>query len=214
MIKGIGWATILIAVLTLICQVVDFIFAPAAYRGVAFISFNPDVPGCAEAYDELCAKPSFIYSPKILIPVMQILDLPTKWGHKYDGNDYILTLKDTYKILIGRIVIFPSRNHVGPAELYAYADDPKEAMDIANSIAYQYRDYFQQKGYAPPISIVDETNGKLVSRWKGIFPSRVFFFFMIALFIGLGIVLICWGRKFPPPLPVGQVPETAPISKY
>jgi len=211
MIMGIGWASVIIASLTLIYQVCGYIFQPARYCASVFISFNLTAPGGTEARDAIDTKKTFLCSRKILLPVIYDLKLTQKWGAKLFESDYVLKSDDAYYVLLSRMDVYPLKNPQDVVELDVFSDDRKEATAIADSIALYCRDYFQKKDSPPPISLKAPPEARMA---KLSMVSWLIPWCISMHFIGLGIFLIFWGRRFPRVFPPPEEPLARFIAGY
>ena len=78
-------------------------------------------------------------SEVVLSNVIATLDLNEKWGKKFNNGETLKT-SETMLILKNSMVLNPVRN-TKLITITVYSDDPKEAAQIANSVADSYRQY-------------------------------------------------------------------------
>jgi succinoglycan biosynthesis transport protein ExoP len=147
--KTVILAVFLLVVIT--ATLVTFIL-PESYASVARIKIERDVSdiqGLAErpayGYDPYFIQTEFevIQSEKVLGKVIDLLDLNTVWGRKYQNGEKLKTT-ETMTILKGRLALRPVRN-TSLIEIRVYSEDRDEAARIANAIAEVYRDYRQEQ---------------------------------------------------------------------
>jgi uncharacterized protein involved in exopolysaccharide biosynthesis len=80
-----------------------------------------------------------IQSEKILGKVIDLLDLNTVWGKKYNNGEPLKST-DTIGILKARMALRPVRN-TSLVEITVYSEDRAEAAKIANTIGDTYKNY-------------------------------------------------------------------------
>lgn len=134
----------------IIATAVTFIL-PESYSSTARIEVEPDVTDVPNLENSPTAglvgfDPYFIQttfeimqSEVVLSNVIARLNLNTEWGQKYFNGETLKT-SETMDILKGNMELAPVRN-TKLISITVYSDDPKEAAQIANAIAYAYRDY-------------------------------------------------------------------------
>jgi len=145
--KTVILAVFLLVVIT--ATLVTFIL-PESYSSFARIKVERDAsdiqgmterPGYGMGYDPYFIQTEFevIQSEKVLGKVIELLDLNTVWGRKYQNGEKLKTT-ETIELLKRRIALRPVRN-TSFLEIRVYSEDKKEAADIANAIAEAYRDH-------------------------------------------------------------------------
>jgi capsular polysaccharide biosynthesis protein len=127
--------------------VITFIL-PESYSSTARIEVESNGPVSdvaphvgASAYDPYFLQTTFaiIQSQAVLKPVIDKLNLNTKWGNKYNGGTPLRT-EDTMQLLKQRVSLIPERN-TRLIDITVYSEDRNEAAQIANAITESYRDY-------------------------------------------------------------------------
>jgi capsular exopolysaccharide synthesis family protein len=127
---------------------------PESYASFARIKVERDAsdiqgftegPGYRQPYDPYFIQTEFevIQSEKVLGSVIELLDLNTVWGRKYQNGNKLKTT-DTIVLLKARMNLQPVRN-TSLIKIVVYSEDRKEAADIANAIAEAYRDHRQEQ---------------------------------------------------------------------
>ncbi|HZQ47568.1 MAG TPA: polysaccharide biosynthesis tyrosine autokinase [Verrucomicrobiae bacterium] len=146
--KTVIMAVFLLVVIT--ATIVTFIL-PESFSSKARIKVQRDTtdiptgltsqPYTAGVYDPYFIQTEFevIQSEKILDPVIDLLDLNTKWAKKYHYEGKLKT-PESRGILKGRIELRPERN-TSVIDITVYSDDKEEAAEIANAVAQVYQDY-------------------------------------------------------------------------
>jgi len=149
--KTVILAVFLLVVIT--ATLVTFIL-PESYASVARIRVDRDVSditGLTErpyggiGYDPYFIQTEFeaIQSQVVLGKVIELLDLNTVWGRKYQGGEKLKTT-ETIGLLKSRLSLRPVRN-TSFIEIRVYSDDKQEAADLANAIAEAYRAHRQER---------------------------------------------------------------------
>ncbi len=141
--------TVILAVfllVTITTAVVTFIL-PKSYASTVRMKVEKDAPDiggfmgerAASGFDPYWIQTEFekIQSKSILYPVITNLGLNKRWAEKYKEESDLKT-DITYKILNNHIDVRQSRN-TSLIEIRVMSDDPKEAAEIANEIANEYR---------------------------------------------------------------------------
>jgi capsular polysaccharide biosynthesis protein len=127
--------------------VITFIL-PESYASTARIEVESNGPVSdaaphvgASAYDPYFLQTTFeiIQSQVVLNPVIDKLNLNTKWGNKYNGGTPLRT-ENTMQLLKQRVSLSPERN-TKLIDITVYSEDRVEAAQIANAITESYRDY-------------------------------------------------------------------------
>jgi polysaccharide biosynthesis transport protein len=142
--------TVILAVFLLVLlttTAVTFIL-PETFMSTARIEVGKDTPDIGSilqpqtpmAYDPYFIQTEFekIKSTPVLYKVIEKLNLQNVWAKRF-GTDS-LKIGEAYKILVGQLDLRQSRN-TSLIEIRAYSDDKKEAADIANAIAEEYKEY-------------------------------------------------------------------------
>jgi polysaccharide biosynthesis transport protein len=141
--KTVILAVFLLVVLT--TTAVTFIL-PETYMSVARIEVQKDTPDIGSilnqqapvGYDPYFIQTEFekIKSQKVLIEVIEELNLAVEWGKRFGTEK--LRETEAYKILLKQIDLRQSRN-TSLIEIRAYSDLKAEAAAIANMIAEVYK---------------------------------------------------------------------------
>ncbi len=85
-----------------------------------------------------------IQSETILSRVVDVLDLNTKWGKKYnEGNKY--KTQESMALLKNRLNLRPRRN-TALIDVQVFSENPNEAAEIANAVADTYQLWRLEKG--------------------------------------------------------------------
>ena len=136
----------------LVTVLVTFIL-PETYSSAARIKIERDVSdiaGLSErpvslGYDPYFMQTEFetIQSELVLGKVIDLLDLNTVWGKKYDNGERLKT-DESMRLLKGKMILRPVRN-TSLLEITVYSEDKDEAAKIANTIAEAYKDYRQNQ---------------------------------------------------------------------
>lgn len=144
--KTVILAVFLLVVIT--ATLVTFIL-PESYSSTARIKVERDVTdiegvGGSRAvlgYDPYFIQTEFevIQSELVLGKVIELLDLNTAWGKKYNNGEKLKTA-DTIGILKGRMTLRPVRN-TSLIEIQVFSEDKDEAFRIANAVADTYKDH-------------------------------------------------------------------------
>jgi len=144
-VKARAGIIILAFLLTMITAGVTVYFLPREYFSKATIEVKPDettlkifeAGGYNAASDSRLAPTQFkiIQEKGILYPVIDQLNLTTKWAN--GGPPLVREL--AYAKLLGMLDMKEVRN-TDLIEIGVWSTDPKEAADIANSIAVEYQD--------------------------------------------------------------------------
>jgi len=110
-------------------------------RDVSDISGFTDRQGYNTQYDPYFIQTEFevIQSEKVLTNVIDMLDLNTVWGRKYQNGEKLKTT-EALALLRSRMNLQPVRN-TSLIKIAVYSEDPREAAKIANAIAVAYRDH-------------------------------------------------------------------------
>jgi len=129
---------------------------PDSYSGTARIKLGWSV-------DDSAGQAEFvaIQSDAVLCKVIDALDLNQAWGKKYNGSNPLKT-SETLALLKGRIEFRSVRvtrvrllritRNTGLIEIRAFSDNPSEAAELANTIAWNYRNYHSG---TTPVEVVD-----------------------------------------------------------
>jgi uncharacterized protein involved in exopolysaccharide biosynthesis len=124
---------------------------PESYNATARIKAEPEVrPQNQGAQSQSSYSPSYdpyfiqtefavIQSELILGPVIDRLKLKERWGKRYTEGQK-LTTAETIQILLKGLDLRPVRN-TSLIEIGVWSPQPKEAAEIANSIAEEFRGY-------------------------------------------------------------------------
>jgi capsular polysaccharide biosynthesis protein len=146
-----SWVFILVALLT---TVVTFLL-PETYDAFARIKVEkksrPDVNDPFWLQTWLQTQFAIIQSEPILTDVVQDLKLTERWSLR-SGTEKGLTLENAVDLLRHSMLVQQSKN-TSLIEIHAFSESPKEAAEIANSIAQTYAAYPQDD--AGEIEIVD-----------------------------------------------------------
>jgi capsular polysaccharide biosynthesis protein len=124
--------------LIILCATVAVTFLlPETYASVSRIKTESDNP----SNDPYFLQTTFeiIQSQVVLNPVIDKLNLNTKWGNKYNGGTPLRT-ENTMQLLKQRLSLSPERN-TKLIDATVYSEDRVEAAQIANAITESYRDY-------------------------------------------------------------------------
>lgn len=148
--KTVILAVFLLVVIT--ATLVTFIL-PESFSSTARIKIERDVTdieGMAGSraqspYDPFFIQTEFeaIQSEVILGKVIELLDLNTVWGVKFQ-NGVKLRTQDTINILKSRMTLRPVRS-TSLIEIQVYSDDKAEAAKIANAVADTYQNHRMQE---------------------------------------------------------------------
>jgi len=113
---------------------------PEVYASKARIKMQNNATG---VYDPYFVQTEFavIQSEVILDPVIDHLDLNTKWAKKFHMEGKLKTA-ESRAMLKGQLELRPERN-TSLVDITVYSDDKAEAAEIANVVAAVYRDYLQ-----------------------------------------------------------------------
>jgi capsular polysaccharide biosynthesis protein len=132
--------------------IITFIL-PESYASVARIKVEreaPDVPGLAGRREQLVYDPyliqtefEVIQSEMVLGKVIDLLDLNTVWGRKYQNGEKLKSA-ECIALLKHRMTLRPVRG-TSFIEIRVYSEDKAEAAKIANAVAEVYRDYHRDK---------------------------------------------------------------------
>lgn len=142
--KTVILAVFLLVVIT--ATLVTFIL-PESYSSTARIKVERNRSDIGEfaqgasvpaGYDPFFIQTEFevIQSETILDPVIERLELGTKWAKAYGGQP--LKLVETRRILKNKVKLNPVRNTT-LIDVTVYSENPEEAKDIANAIAEAYK---------------------------------------------------------------------------
>jgi polysaccharide biosynthesis transport protein len=147
--KTVILAVFLLVVIT--ATLVTFIL-PEAYSSTARIEVQrdqSDIQGINGSMYSMTYDPYFIQtefevikSEKVLVPVIDRLDLRRQWGKKMGAGE--LKTEEAMSMLRSRLDLRPVRNTIH-IDIGVYSDDKNEAAQIANAIAAVYADYRLQK---------------------------------------------------------------------
>ena len=142
----------------IIATAVTFIL-PESYASMTRIKVEQDVSNIngldnsmptanQSGFDPYFIQTTFeiMQSQVVLSNVIASLNLNEKWGKKFNNGETLKT-SETMLILKGSMVLNPVRN-TKLITITVYSDDPKEAAQIANSVADSYRQYRQDSGEA------------------------------------------------------------------
>lgn len=146
--KTVIMAVFLLVVIT--ATIVTFIL-PESYSSKARIKVQRDTtdiptgmsaqPYTAGTYDPYFIQTEFevIQSERILDPVVELLDLNTRWAKKFHMEGKLKTI-ESRRILKSQIELRPERN-TSVIDITVYSDNKDEAAEIANAVAQVYLDY-------------------------------------------------------------------------
>lgn len=147
--RGVFLAVFLVAVGT--ATLVTFIL-PDTYGSVARIKIERDAPDIQGlnghpgqgAYDPYFIQTEFevIQSENVLGKVVELLDLNTVWGRKYQNGEKLKTT-ECILLLKGRLALRPV-DSTSFIEIRVFSEDKDEAAKIANTVAEVYMDYRQE----------------------------------------------------------------------
>ena len=132
----------------IIATAVTFVL-PESYASTARIKVENDVTDIPSMggmpsyvpYDPYFIQTTFeiMQSELVLSNVIAQLNLNTKWGQKYYNGETLKTT-ETIEILKQRMQLAPVKN-TKLISITVYSDDKNEAAELANAIAYAYKDY-------------------------------------------------------------------------
>ncbi len=148
--------TVIIAVFMLVvitATLVTFIL-PEQFASTATLKIERDKSDIDElagnsrisAFDPYYIQTEFevIQSETILSRVVDVLDLNTKWGKKYnDGNKF--KTQESMGILKNRLNLRPRRN-TALIDVQVFSENPNEAAELANAVADTYQLWRLEKG--------------------------------------------------------------------
>ncbi len=146
--KTVIMAVFLLVVIT--ATIVTFIL-PESFSSKARIKVQRDTtdiptgltsqPYLSGVYDPYFIQTEFevIQSEKILDPVVELLDLNTRWAKAFHMEGKLKTT-ESRKILKSRIELRPERN-TSVIDITVYSDNKDEAAKIANAVAQVYLEY-------------------------------------------------------------------------
>lgn len=97
-----------------------------------------------------------IKSELVLDPVVELLDLNARWGHKFHMEGKLMTA-ESRAILRGRLELRPVPN-ASLIDITACSDDNQESAEIANAVAQVYRDYRRNRRLELMQNIADKAN--------------------------------------------------------
>jgi uncharacterized protein involved in exopolysaccharide biosynthesis len=123
---------------------------PETYSSVARIKLQPSNAGIAGSvaqpsgtavYDANVIQTEFavIQSEKIINPVIELLDLNSKWAQKFHIAGKLKTA-ESCELLRHQIELRPE-GKTGVIDIKVYSGDKNEAADIANALARAYSNY-------------------------------------------------------------------------
>jgi succinoglycan biosynthesis transport protein ExoP len=147
--------TVIFAVFLLVAFTATLVtlILPESYSSVARIKVErdaSDIQGFTErqgygVFDPYFIQTEFevIQSEKVLGSVVELLDLNTVWGRKYQNGEKLKTT-ETIGLLKSRMNLQPVRN-TSLIKIVVYSEDKKEAADVANAVAEVYRDHRQER---------------------------------------------------------------------
>ena len=149
--------TVIIAVFMLVvitATLVTFIL-PEQFASTATLKIERDKSDIAEIagsqanynpYDPYYIQTEFevIQSETILSNVVDVLDLNTEWGKKYNEGQKFKT-HESMGILKGRLDLRPRRNTT-LIDVRVFAENPNDAAKLANAVAYTYKQWRLDKG--------------------------------------------------------------------
>ena len=149
--------TVIIAVFMLVvitATLVTFIL-PEQFASTATLKIERDGADISElagdslrynTFDPYFIQTEFevIQSETILSSVVDVLDLNTKWGKKYNEGAKFKT-QESIGLLKNRLNLRPRRN-TALIDVQVYSENPNEAADLANAIADTYQLWRLEKG--------------------------------------------------------------------
>jgi capsular exopolysaccharide synthesis family protein len=143
----------------IIATAVTFIL-PVSYSSTCRIQVqkdDTDMTAINDPYDPYFSQNTFqiMQSELVLSNVISTLDLNEVWGKK--SNYGTLKTTETMEILKNRMALEPVRN-TKFINITVYSDDPKEAADLANTIADAYKRYrsdTRQENTAKGLEVLD-----------------------------------------------------------
>ena len=149
--------TVIIAVFMLVvitATLVTFIL-PEQFASTATLKIERDGADISElagdslrynTFDPYFIQTEFevIQSETILSSVVDVLDLNTKWGKKYNEGAKFKT-QESIGLLKNRLNLRPRRN-TALIDVQIYSENPNEAADLANAIADTYQLWRLEKG--------------------------------------------------------------------
>jgi succinoglycan biosynthesis transport protein ExoP len=109
--------------------------------------FGGEGGGRLRAYDPYFIQTEFetIQSEAILTNVVDVLDLNTEWGNKYNNGQKLKTA-ESIALLRGRLDLRPRRNTT-IIDVKVYAENAADAAKLANAVAKSYQKWRYDKGY-------------------------------------------------------------------
>jgi len=142
--------------LVLIASVLVTYLMPEAFQGVARIKVVPvgKAPD-AEVNDLsfLMTEAETIRSEVVLAKVVQVLDLNSRWGKRYN-NGLRLTVADSVNLLQRNLDVRPVRN-TALLEIRVYGDSPSQCAEIANYITVAYREHAMSAAVPVRVEVLD-----------------------------------------------------------
>jgi capsular exopolysaccharide synthesis family protein len=145
--KTVILAVFLLVVIT--ATLVTFIL-PESFASTARIKIERDTPDIqgfdsrmqGGGYDPYFIQTEFetIQSEKVLGKVIEALNLNKVWGEKFRGQGETMKTPEAIGMLKSRLDLRPVRN-TSFIEIKVYSDKPEEAADLANAVAFAYKEF-------------------------------------------------------------------------
>jgi capsular exopolysaccharide synthesis family protein len=164
--------TVIIAVFLLVvitATLVTFIL-PEMFASTASMKVERDksdidefggASGRISQYDPYFIQTEFetIQAETILSNVVDMLDLNTEWGNKYN-NGQKLKMAESIGMLRGRLDLRPRRNTT-IIDVKVYAENAADAAKLANAVATTYQKWRRDKGYRLVTGGIEELEKQL-----------------------------------------------------
>ena len=212
-----GWLLLITAVLTLFYQSAALLLEPPGYEASASIQLSANAAEQKKERELLCNRPSFIYSTNVLYPVCDSLGLTKRWSKRYgfDSGHFSLNNEGVCRLLRVEMTLIYFKKEYQPVEINLISEKPEEAVEIVNATAVSLISQFGKlKGSATGehhLLLQKAVTAQKIIAWPLALVKTLIV--VIPCSVG-GVILIIFGRRFPPFIPFPPKKNVTIVSKY